>query len=171
MKTTTVPAQVTTVEDRIAGSLNFTQLFILALPIFITGGMYIALPPFVKMPTYKIVIATTVLVVSLTLAIRIKGKLLIQWLLIIGRYNLRPRYFVYNKNANYLRSGTSQQTKQITVSKQPKKVLKPKLLPNLNIAKRVQLETVISDPRARAHFEINKHGGLHVRITEVKQES
>ena len=29
MRTTIVPAQMTTVEDRIAGNLNFTQIFLL----------------------------------------------------------------------------------------------------------------------------------------------
>ena len=34
MRTTVIPAQITTVEDKIAGSLNLTQILILMIPVF-----------------------------------------------------------------------------------------------------------------------------------------
>jgi len=48
MKTTTVPAQVTTVEDRLAGNLSLTQLLLLVCPVFVSCLIYVVFPPFIK---------------------------------------------------------------------------------------------------------------------------
>ena len=46
MKMTVVPAQVTTVEDRIIGSLGFSQILLLVIPIFVSAGVFALVPPF-----------------------------------------------------------------------------------------------------------------------------
>ena len=45
MKTAIVPAQVTTVEDKVAGNLNLTQLLLIASPVFVRGVIYAVFPP------------------------------------------------------------------------------------------------------------------------------
>lgn len=170
MKVTTVPAQVTTVEDRIAGNLNFTQLFIISLPVFIGGALYIVLPPFVSMPLYKTVLSSIVLIVCLSLALRVRGTLVLHWIGIKYRYNTRPRYYILNKNDTYLRETASKE--QHTENAEPVNEEKPVTKrPVLHIAERVRLEGLLTHPHARARFEVSKRGGLRVRITEVKQES
>ena len=56
MKMTVVPAQVTTVEDRIIGSLGFSQILLLVIPIFVSAGVFALVPPFMGSAIYKYVI-------------------------------------------------------------------------------------------------------------------
>jgi hypothetical protein len=168
MKTTMVPAQVTTVEDKIAGSLNLTQLILLCTPIFISGAVYALFPPLLKFSFIKVLIIILTTVVLATLSIRFKGKLLINWIVVIGRYQLRPRYYIYNKNDLYLRK-TRKLAAKIRAEKRPEPV--KKLLPtapNLPIPKIITLQALINDPRSNFRFSMGKKGGLDVHITEVK---
>ena len=98
MKTTVVPAQVTTVEDRIMGNLGLSQILLIILPVFIGAGLYALLPPNMVGSLYKYLIITVVSLVSFILAIRIRGKIVLLWILTIARYNLRPKYYIFNKN-------------------------------------------------------------------------
>src|SRR6266576_4782423 len=98
MRTSIVPAQITTVEDKVAGNLGLTQLLLLAAPVFISTATYIVLPPNLGAAAYKIVMMTVIAVVFGLLAIRIKGKILLLWAIMITRYNLRPRHYIFDKN-------------------------------------------------------------------------
>ena len=71
MKVSAIPAQVTTVEDRIAGNLNLTQLLLLASPLFLVAVIMFLLPPYGKYSLYKLIVAVIISSVSATLAIRI----------------------------------------------------------------------------------------------------
>ena len=103
MKTTIVPAQVTTVEDKIAGNIGMSQLLLLITPIFAGSILFVVLPPFFNYSAYKAVLIVIMALFCATLAIRIHGKILLYWVAVLVRYNSRPKYFVYNKNDNYLR--------------------------------------------------------------------
>lgn len=168
MKTTIVPAQVTTVEDKIAGNLNFTQLLLLVTPVFISGALFAFLPPFMNLRGYKIVISVLIAVVCMTLAIRIKGKILLVWISIIGRYNMRPRYYLYNKNDLHLRVEPKQKVDVAIDTKA--KVNKAEIVEvdDLTLTELVRLENVVSDPRSKFHFKATKKGGLRVYIQEIK---
>jgi len=170
MKTTTVPAQVTTVEDKIAGSLSMSQLLLLATPIFLSGLIYIIFPPNMKFTAFKLVLSGILFLICLALAVRVKGVIVLSWLFVILRYNLRPRYYLFDKNDSYQREAT--ETIEQENTKQTKEVKKAeiKTQPNLDLPKRVKLEQVISNPRAKLQFITNRKGGLNVHITEVKQE-
>ena len=98
MRTTIIPAQITTVEDRIAGSLNVNQILILLVPVLFSAVLYIAGAPALKLTPYKIVLAFLCIIICITLAIRIKDKIVAKWLLALLAYISRPRFFVYNKN-------------------------------------------------------------------------
>src|ERR1035437_3790831 len=100
MKITVVPAQVTTVEDRVAGNLGFSQLILFAIPVFGGSLLYAALPPSMSASAYKLVIIGIVAVFNSVLAIRIKGKILLLWMIVLLRYNLRPRFYLFNKNTD-----------------------------------------------------------------------
>lgn len=168
MKTTLVPAQVTTVEDKITGNLSLQQLLLLASPVFIGGAMFMLMPPFVKVTTLKVVIGTIIFVISASMAIRIRGKLLIEWGVVLLRYNVRPRYFIFNKNDSYLRQSQHDHVEIEERDTVPKK--KKKLLPviqNLPTPDIARLEAVIHDPRANFSI-LKKKGKLNVHITEIK---
>jgi hypothetical protein len=168
MKTTIVPAQVTTVEDKIAGNLNFTQLLLLVTPVFISGALFAFLPPFMNLRGYKIVISVSIAVVCMTLAIRIKGKILLLWISIIGRYNLRPRYYLYNKNDLHLRVEPKQKADVAFETAVNVKKTEVKKVQDMPLTELVRLENVVSDPRSKFHFKATKKGGLRVYIQEIK---
>src|SRR5947209_20569411 len=97
MKVTVVPAQVTTVEDRIVGSLGLSQILLLATPVFGGTMLYAILPPNFHSAIYKLIVIALLFATCGLMAIRIRGKILLLWLIVMLRYNLRPRYFVFNK--------------------------------------------------------------------------
>lgn len=98
MRTTIIPAQITTVEDKIAGSLNMTQIMILMVPVLWTAIVYIIFLPVMKLAPYKFALVFLSLVICLTLALRIKDKIVAQWLGVLFQYRLRPKYYLFNKN-------------------------------------------------------------------------
>lgn len=168
MRTTTVPAQITTVEDKIIGELNMTQLMLLVTPIFAGAGIFVLLPPFFNYATYKVVVIVCIAAVFAALAIRIKGRILLQWLLILVRYNVRPRYYLYNKNDTHMRDVPKPEVPEELVKKaEPKKTHKV-ALPRLSTAELVQVEQLLTNPQANLRFTTDKKGGLRVHVTEVR---
>lgn len=169
MKTTVVPAQVTTVEDRIMGSLGFSQLMLLIAPIFIGAGIFAMLPPFMTNRPYKYVLIISLVTICCLLAIRIRGKIIALWILMIVRYNLRPRLYLFDKNTAAYREHYSSKTtkpadepvqfsrkRSITVSR-------------LEFHEAAKVLAAIDNPDSNLRFETTKTGGLHVRLAEVEK--
>ena len=98
MRTTIIPAQITTVEDKIAGSLNMTQILIMMVPILWTALVYLLLFPAMKLVPYKLALIILVTISCLTLAFRIKDKIVAEWLGVLIRFRIRPKYYLFNKN-------------------------------------------------------------------------
>jgi len=98
MKTTVVPAQITTVEDKIAGSLNFIQIILLVFSLIIGTAFYGMIPPKLHLSTLKMILMIAQFAVFGILALRYKGRILADWLVIILRYKARPRIYVFTKN-------------------------------------------------------------------------
>jgi len=98
MRTTIIPAQITTVEDKVAGSLNMTQVLILMTPILWTAIVYILLMPTMKLTSLKLMLIIISTTISGILALRIKDKIVAEWLGVLLKYRLRPKYWLYNKN-------------------------------------------------------------------------
>jgi len=140
MRTTTVPAQITTVEA--------------------------LLPPFFASAPYKIVVIVCLAVLFGTLAIRIKGKILLVWLMILARYNARPRYYLFNKNDVHLRDMPKSEAVEKPVEEARPKKLTRKPSPRLSTSDLVQIEQLIANPQANLHFRTNRKGELSVHITE-----
>lgn len=170
MRSTVVPAQVTTVEDKVAGNLGMSQLVLLAAPVFIGGILYVILPPFTQTATYKLVVMSTVLLTCGLLAVRIKGTLVLQWLLVLLRYNTRPRYYVFDKKSMHGRPEAHVQFEAESADERPEEAAKVPYTPLLSTADVVNLHDIIDNPAANLSFETNRKGKLYVRITEVKSE-
>ncbi len=98
MRTTIIPAQITTVEDKIAGSLNFAQILLLMLPVLWGTLVYAIFIPTMKLAPYKVSLVILVSAISLILAIRVKDKIIAEWIGILLRYKLRPKFYIFNKN-------------------------------------------------------------------------
>lgn len=98
MRTTIIPAQITTIEDKIAGSLNFTQILLLMAPVLWGTLVYTIFSPVLKIAPYKIGLVLIVTAISLILAMRVKEKIIAEWLGILLSYRLRPKYYLFTKN-------------------------------------------------------------------------
>ena len=166
MRTTIVPAQITSVEDKIAGNLSFAQLMLLIIPLFLSVAMYILLPPFGGFHVYKIVIAGVATALCLLLAIRFRGKLIAQWLGIRVRYNLRPRYYVFNKNDMHGRKQETQEQEEIeaNVEQAKKQVQVPILASHQEI---VRFEEAVGNPRLNLGYFVDKKGNLSVNFNKT----
>ncbi len=168
MKTTVVPAQITTVEDKIAGNLSLSQLLLFAMPVFGGAALYAILPPFMASANYKFGIIAAIGFFCSLMAIRIKGTILVTWLIILGKYNLRPRFHVFDKSSMYLR--TDPPAKRVKISKEKVKEIERLIATgdDLTTSDRVLLEQILLNPGAAVSFETTKRGGLRVLITEVE---
>lgn len=169
MKVTVVPAQVTTVEDRIIGNLGFSQMLLMIIPIFVSAGLFALLPPFMGSALYKYVIMAILAFVCCILAIRIKGKIIALWLVTILRYNVRPKYYLFNKNTTALRQDYPLIVEPKTEQKTDEAKKEQTARPRLNTPETAKVLATIENPAAKFRFETTKKGGLNVRLTEIEK--
>lgn len=168
MRISIVPAQITTVEDKIAGNVSVQQAMLLGLPILFGFIIALVFPPSGQFVAYKIAIVLGLFVVCGSLAIRIKDRIVAQWLKLFVVYSARPLHYVYDKNSTYLRdiAQTEAVTEKIVTIQQVKKPVVN--TNNISPKEFLRLEQFATDARAGMKFEIGKKGELNVRITEVK---
>ncbi len=170
MKSVIVPAQITTVEDKIAGNLTLQQMVLLATPVFGNFLLYIVLPKSLHLSAYKLVLMVLMVFISWALAIRLKGKILLTWAVTIARYNARPRRYVFNKNDHYLRD-IQPIVSDAPVSETTASVMAAETViatPNMTTAEVVKLEDLLTNPAAKLSFKTRKKGGLYVCVTQVE---
>ena len=98
MKTTVVPAQITTVEDKIAGSFTFIQIILLVFSLIFGTVLYAMIDPKLHLSSLKLVLIAIQFSFFGGLALRFKGRILADWLIIYLRYTLRPRIYIFTKN-------------------------------------------------------------------------
>jgi len=168
MRRTIVPAQITTVEDKIAGNLNLIQLILLLSPVFVGSSMYISFPPLMHIVVYKGVLIVISIFIAGSLAFRIKNRIVLHWLILIFRYNLRPAFYVANKNDQYYRHVFEEET--ITQGVVKKSVVIHPLqenTSNLSIAESIQLEWIIQNPKSNTRFIFSKKGGLYASLSKI----
>ena len=171
MKATVVPAQITTVEDRIFANLSMSQVVLVFIVIFVAGGVFTFAEPAMEGALYKYVIMLIVGLICGILAIRIRGKIIGSWLVILTTYYLRPKYYVYDKNVTTLR-----ETYTVKTEKQPRQK-KTKAADNEPKAAQKQLDnlatarvlTAIENPDAKFRLEAGKKGGIRVRLTKIEK--
>ncbi len=97
MKTAIVPAQITSVEDTIAGSLTLTQLILLIVPVFLAALLLAVLPPMLKVDTYKLVVVLVLGLPFVILALRINDQVLFHALKDFVAFTSRPRLYLATK--------------------------------------------------------------------------
>ncbi len=170
MKTTAVPAQVTTVEDRIVSNLGVSQVVLLSLPVLMAGVVFAGFPPAMHITVYKLVVLILFTALCGGLAIRIKGKIVLLWLVVLLRYNLRPGYYVYNKNSLANREQYASTKATEAVEDTPEKITTRRRQSKLTVAETIRVFNAIDNPAANFAFTTGKKGKLYVRITEVNQE-
>ncbi len=165
MRTTVIPAQITTVEDTIAGNLNLTQILILMFPVIFTTLLYALFPEPMKITIYKIALSLASAMVCIILAIRVKGKVILNWLLILTTYYARPKTFVFNKNDDYLRS----MDMPIEVNEKPLPAIEIKKASahtkgNLsqNDSDIAKAESFVLSKNISIRFKLNRKGGFNV---------
>ena len=168
MRTQVIPAQITTVEDRIAGNFSLTQILILLAPVFLATIVFVVLPPTLVLTWFKVGLIIVFGVVSTTLAIRIKGKLLIHWIVILLKYNIRPKYYVFNKNDGsyrdlFLPNKKIDNSKEVEKRESITKAYRPAItIPNL-----IQFEELINNSEFDVRFRTGKKGGLNVAFEKI----
>jgi hypothetical protein len=168
MKATIVPAEVTSVEDKITANLSMSQLILFAMPMFMGALMYWILPPSMDFSLYKLVVIGLITVISFILAIRINGKIVFLWLITISRYNRRPKLYLFDKRSVYAREDYPEVKQEVRHKVATMKQSDFNVQPKLSIRESDFVYSTLNDPIKRLNFETNKKGELNVRITEVQ---
>ena len=165
MRTTIIPAQITTVEDKIAGNLNLTQIMLLVIPVFWAAIIYAVFSPVMKISMYKIPLIFIFTLVCMILALRIKGRVVLDWLNTISRFYSRPKYYLFTKQDVFMRS--------IDMLPSPKPAHKvPSFTKNKKVQKvntlseSVFIQNLIKNPNYSFSFKSGK-GGLHVAYKQI----
>jgi len=155
MRTTIIPAQITTVEDKVAGSLNMTQVLILMTPILWTAIVYVLLMPNMKLTSLKLVLIIISTTISGILALRIKDKIVAEWLGVLLKYRLRPKYWLYNKNDTTNRTIDIPDIPDIAlVSRKLSKKNVSKHKTEINIADLVRFEQLIESGKVAVRYQM-----------------
>ncbi|OGH11850.1 MAG: hypothetical protein A2857_00335 [Candidatus Levybacteria bacterium RIFCSPHIGHO2_01_FULL_36_15] len=165
MRTTSIPAQITTVEDKIAGNLNLMQIILLLAPVFIGTFIYSVLPTRLQFSPYKIPLIAFTFLGFFLLSLRIKERVVLNWIIILASYWFRPHHYLYNKNDLFLRD--------VILTEVPK-IIKRKLArtskttdDSSSVSESVQkLGIQIGVKKPRLNFRFNRKGVLVVQAYE-----
>lgn len=162
MKSTVVPAQITTVEDKIAGSLNFIQIILLVFSLIIGTAFYGLIPPKLHLSSLKIVLMIGEFAVFGLLALRYKGRILADWLVIYLRFKTRPRIYIFTKNDPLSREQLAdikimQKEKTPMVATVKKRIKKNKLIER----------PIIASSGSIVSIKPSKKGGFDVEYQEA----
>lgn len=170
MRSQVIPAQITTVEDKIAGNFSLTQIMLLLLPVLIASFIYAFLPPSMNFVIYKLFLASIFALMSITLAIRVKGRIIASWIVVLFRYNLRPKYYVYNKNSVTQRKVIKPklekvvEEKNIDVIKTNKTKAQTPSLKDL-----LQINHILNTTDFNLIYRTGKKGGLNVAFEKISK--
>ncbi len=167
MRSQVIPAQITTVEDKIAGDFSLTQIMLLLLPVIIASFIYAFLPPSMTFVFYKLILASIFAVSSITLAIRVKGRIIASWLVVLMRYNLRPKYYVYNKNSVTHREIIKPEVETVAVEENETVSSVLKNYQNLDIKDILTLRHILDTTDYNLTYRSSKKGGLNVAFEKV----
>lgn len=168
MRITVVPAQITTVEDRIAGNLTFVQVLLLVAALLVGSAIYLILPPKLHLGGIKLTLICLDCIIFVGLSLRIRGKIIADWLILYLRYHFRPRIYVFTKNDLTARDVVTV-TAQKTV-KQKKQSKQPVLIPTpVTAVVQAQVDHLLDNPAVSVRFALAKKGGVDVSLTPIKQ--
>jgi hypothetical protein len=152
MRTTIIPAQITTVEDTIAGNLNLTQILLLISSLFINTFIYSFLPVRLAFTMYKIPFIVLVFIVCIVLSLRIKQRIVLNWLVILATYAIRPHLYLFNKNAEFSRDIIQHKEKR---QKTHSKVATPVIKMQSRLSLPFDYNSLIRNPSLNIRFKRN----------------
>ena len=92
---------------------------------------------------------------------RSQNKTILNWLIIITKFNLRPKYYIYNKNHAQSRNLHLPKPKTNLLRAKAKKP-SPQLTSQPNITNTLQFEHLLNKHNLKPIFKPNPKGGLHV---------
>lgn len=157
MRTTIIPAQITTVEDKIAGSLSMSQIFLMISPVLWATLVYTVLIPQMKLSAYKMPLILIASLICLILAIRIKEKIVLEWISVIFRYKRRPKYYVFNKNSLVERQiNLPKDLSSEIVAKKTKQENKDTNEVKLTVAELIKLESIMNSGKLAVNFNFKE---------------
>lgn len=170
MRSQVIPAQITTVEDKIAGNFSITQIMLLLLPVLITSFIYAFLPPNMSFVLYKLTLAMIFTILNVTLAIRVKGRIIASWLIVLFRYNLRPKYYVYNKNSVTQRKIIKPKLEKIVEEKSFDVIETNKTkTQNPSLKDLLQIDHILNTTDFNLIYRTGKKGGLNVAFEKISK--
>lgn len=167
MRSTVVPAQITTVEDRIAGSLTFPQIILLVLALIAGATIYGVIPPKVHLSTVKLILIISQFMFFGLLALRVNGRILIDWAVIYLRFKARPHIYIFSKNDLTSREIIVEDKKmsnQIEVLNEDIATSKPK---TLSLAEEMSFDKILKNRDLSISFKSSKKGGIDVSLKQI----
>lgn len=157
MKTVIVPAEVMSVRDTISGSVSIEQLGLILLGGVCVVYVYVGIEPKSAVSVDKLVLALAILVVFGVLAIRLGGRLVIEWTALGIAYALRGHLFVNDSRSNWGRTKLNIKLvkKQLIHEKQVEKAMVgADLLPVMMVSR--------GRTRRKITLNLSRKGGLYV---------
>jgi len=94
MRVSIVPAEMTSIQDKIIGDLNMNQVILLSTPLIFTILVYLFIPPFSKLSLLKIIVCSISIISLAILSIKIDGKIFLEHLKILISFFNRPRIYL-----------------------------------------------------------------------------
>lgn len=169
MKTTVVPAQITTVEDRIAGSLTLPQIVLMIFPLITSVIIYAGIPHRMHFSVIKIVLMALQVIFFGLLAIRFRGKIVAEWLVIYIRFAARPRQYVFTKNDIVARDIEISPLKKPDVAQNKKTNKKSFLMEPLALPDTARVNSLLENSALTVSYKLAKKGGLDVSLKPIKR--
>ncbi len=163
MKTAIVPAQITSVEDTLAGSLTLTQLVLMIIPVFLAAAVLTLLPPFFGIAVYKLIVLVLLGLPFLFLSLRLNGQVMFYALKSLVVFRLRPRLYLATVDQTLcpvcaaLDQANDVESSMLAAQPQSRDIILP-----LNSSERQQLDASLSG-RHVAYFS-DKNGGIYAII-------
>jgi len=167
MKTTVVPAQITTVEDRIAGSLTLPQIVLMVMAMVIGAGIYAVVMPKMHFGSIKITLIAIECIFFGGLALRFNGKILGEWLVILLRFNSRPRRYIFTKNDPIHREIIIKEPK-VTEAKKIEIKVESKNTKTISLHDQIKIDQLFNENLVRLSFKPSKKGGLNVELKKAE---
>lgn len=164
MKTTVVPAQITSVEDRVAGNFTFAQILLLIAALLLGTVLYVFVAPRLHLSALKLSLIGCQFGLFGGLALRYQGKILAQWLVVYLRFYLRPRLYVFTKKDLINRDIELPVVKKAKPAGQPQVRANQAATP-VSLLDQVVLDRLVDNPSLSVSFELSKKGGIDVSLT------
>lgn len=164
MKTTVVPAQITTVEDKIAGSLTLPQIVIMVMAMVIGSLIYAIITPKLHYGNVKMVLIVIELIFFGGLAFRVNGKIVGEWLVVILCFKTRPRRYVFTKNDVVYREITATDENLAISDHEEEAIEIEQETKYLTLKEKLNIEKIFEDDTLSISFKPSKKGGLDVAL-------